>query len=96
MKPENQQKKIFNTWKTLFYIFPSILIFRSSEYLIENYIVQILISGILAGLGVILGATTYKIVENKSITIKVLGFIVSTAICILYLYMITQNFKIKK
>ena len=95
MIPENKQKTIFNPWKTLFYIFPSILIFRSSEYLIENYFYQILMSGLLAGLGAILGATTYKIVENKSTMIKVLGFIVSTVLCILYLYMIAKNFKLK-
>ena len=94
MIPENKQKSIYNPWKILFYIFPSILIFRSSEYLIENYIGQILMSGILAGLGAFLGAITYKIVENKSTMIKVIGFVVSTVLCILYLYLITKNFKV--
>jgi len=95
MITENQQKTIFNPWKTLFYIFPSLLIFRSSEYLIENYIGQILMSGILAGLGAILGATSYKIVENKSTMAKVLAFIISTVLCILYLYLIAKNLKVK-
>jgi zinc transporter ZupT len=52
-------------------------------------------SGILAGLGAILGATTYKIVENKSTMAKVLAFIISTVLCILYLYLIAKNLKVK-
>ena len=90
---ENYRLEILG--KILFYIFPSILIFRSSEYLIENYIGQILMSGILAGLGAILGATSYKIVENKSTMAKVLAFIISTVLCILYLYLIAKNLKVK-
>lgn len=73
-------------WITLFILLPVLVFGRLGAYFTDYTIFSILLTGLLGGMGGMLGGGVYRLVKQKSNTSKILGFVLMTIFCVIVLF----------